>query len=227
MKHLYVLTNFIIGSCLASHAAVVYERWDNKNFIYSRSQCNNCHFELSILDEIPLLSYLFLHGKCRYCHQIIPAELFLFELIGGFAFCSIDFSNLYEIPTIILLFFLLIIAISDYQEQEFDLLFLIPAFSIALIFNQFAIFSLIDWLSFFLLLTVFAYYIWQKKMGLGDLLIYLVIACYFTPSFANFAFLFASILMILIFLFEKSSLNQRHPFIPYIFLGIILTQFIF
>ncbi|WP_148238664.1 prepilin peptidase, partial [Lactobacillus crispatus] len=215
------------GSCLASHAAVVYERWDNKNFIYSRSQCNNCHFELSILDEVPLLSYLFLHGKCRYCHQIIPAELFLFELIGGFAFCSIDFSNLYEIPTIILLFFLLTVAISDYQEQEFDLLFLIPAFSIALIFNQFAIFSIIDWLSFFLLLTVFAYYIWQKKMGLGDLLIYLVTACYFTPSFANFAFLFASIFMVLIFLFEKSSLNQRHPFIPYIFLGIILTQFIF
>lgn len=134
MKYLFIFTNFIIGSCLASHAAVVYEHWNDKNFIYSRSQCNNCHLELSILDEIPLLSYLFLQGKCRYCYQQIPVELFLFELI---------------------------------------------------------------------------------------------IACYFTPSFANLVFLFASILVIAIFLIEKTPINHRYPFIPYIFIGLVLTQLIF
>ena len=138
MKYLFIFTNFIIGSCLASHAAVVYEHWNDKNFIYSRSQCNNCHLELSILDEIPLLSYLFLQGKCRYCYQQIPVELFLFELIGGFAFCLLDFSKTQDIITAILLFSLLVVAISDYQKQEFDLLLLIPAISVAILFNQFA-----------------------------------------------------------------------------------------
>ncbi len=67
----------------------------------------------------------------------------------------------------------------------------------------------------------------QRKMGLGDLLIYLIIACYFTPSFANLVFLFASILVIAIFLIEKTPINHRYPFIPYIFLGLVLTQLIF
>lgn len=227
MKYLFIFTNFIIGSCLASHAAVVYEHWNDKNFIYSRSQCNNCHFELSILDEIPLLSYLFLQGKCRYCHQQIPAELFLFELVGGFAFCLFDFSKVHGILAAILLFSLLAVAISDYQEQEFDLLLLTPAVSIAVLFNRFAAFTLIDWISLFLLLIIFSYNIWQKKMGLGDLLIYLIIACYFTPSFANLVFLFASILVIIIFLIEKDPADHHYPFIPYIFLGLVLTQLIF
>lgn len=210
MKYLFIFTNFIIGSCLASHAAVVYEHWNDKNFIYSRSQCNNCHLELSILDEIPLLSYLFLQGKCRYCYQQIPVELFLFELIGGFAFCLLDFSKTQDIITAILLFSLLVVAISDYQKQEFDLLLLIPAISVAILFNQFAAFTLIDWISFTLLLGIFSY-----------------IACYFTPSFANLVFLFASILVIAIFLIEKTPINHRYPFIPYIFLGLVLTQLIF
>lgn len=227
MKYLFIFTNFIIGSCLASHAAVVYEHWNDKNFIYSRSQCNNCHLELSILDEIPLLSYLFLQGKCRYCYQQIPVELFLFELIGGFAFCLLDFSKTQDIITAILLFSLLVVAISDYQKQEFDLLLLIPAISVAILFNQFAAFTLIDWISFTLLLGIFSYSIMQRKMGLGDLLIYLILACYFTPSFANLVFLFASILVIAIFLIEKTPINHRYPFIPYIFLGLVLTQLIF
>ena len=227
LKYLFIFTNFIIGSCLASHAAVVYEHWNDKNFIYSRSQCNNCHLELSILDEIPLLSYIFLQGKCRYCYQQIPVELFLFELIGGFAFCLLDFSKTQDIITAILLFSLLVVAISDYQKQEFDLLLLIPAISVAILFNQFAAFTLIDWISFTLLLGIFSYSIMQRKMGLGDLLIYLIIACYFTPSFANLVFLFASILVIAIFLIEKTPINHRYPFIPYIFLGLVLTQLIF
>jgi prepilin signal peptidase PulO-like enzyme (type II secretory pathway) len=37
-----------------------------------RSMCSNCHHELGVLDLIPVLSWLALRGKCRYCGKRIP-----------------------------------------------------------------------------------------------------------------------------------------------------------
>ncbi|WP_232463141.1 prepilin peptidase [Lactobacillus acidophilus] len=104
MNSIYFLLNFFIGACLASHANVIYERWDTRNFIFSRSYCDNCKSTLSLLDEIPLFSYLLLKGKCKYCQKNIPRELFFFELVGGFAFCTINFSDKSQIITSIFIF---------------------------------------------------------------------------------------------------------------------------
>ncbi|WP_367302786.1 prepilin peptidase, partial [Lactobacillus helveticus] len=111
---IYLFTNFVIGTCIASHMAVIFDRWENKNFIFSRSYCKYCHFELSLLDEIPIISYLLLRGHCRYCKQPIPSELFLFELVEGFAFSLIDFSSINGITNSVFLSSLLLTAISDF-----------------------------------------------------------------------------------------------------------------
>ena len=226
MNLFYTFTNFFIGSCLASHACVIYQRSNQRDFIFARSQCDNCHFELSLLDELPLISFLLLKGRCRYCKQEIPTDLFFFELLGGFCFCSIDFSNHVGILTAILLFSLLLVTISDYNEKEFNLLWLTPALLVVLIHNQLSSFQLIDWFSFLLMIFIFSWNIFKRKIGLGDLLVYLIIALYFTPAYANLVFLIASILLIFIYLIEKRQANYQHPFIPYIFMGLIIAQFV-
>ena len=226
MNSIYYFFNFMIGSCLASHALVIYERWPEQNTIFYRSHCSNCKFELLLLDEIPIFSFLFLKGRCRYCQSPIPAELFLFEIIGGIAFTTIDFSNKNCILTSILLFSLLLTTIADYNQQSFDLLFLVPAAVITLLYNQFANYKLIDWISFGCITFVLSWNIFKQKMGSGDLLIYLIIASYFSVTAASLALLVASFLAITVFIIEQNNKKQSFPFLPYIFIGLIFTQFL-
>lgn len=226
MNLFYTLTNFFIGTCLASHAAVICKRINKTNFVFSRSHCDYCHSELSLLDEIPLLSFLFLKGRCRYCKQKISAELFLFELIGGFAFRTINFSQLKDLLTAVLLFSILLVAISDYYQKEFDLILLSPAIIIALFCHHFTTFNLLDWTTLLLILFLLSWYVLKRKLGFGDLLIYLILAIYFDPNSANQILLFASIFLIITYIIEKNSKNYSYPFIPYIFLGLILKQWL-
>lgn len=224
MFSIYFYINFLIGSCLASHALVIYDRWPEQDFVFTRSKCFNCHYQLSLLDEIPILSYLLLKGRCRYCHHPISAESFFFELIGGFLFCTNNFTNLKGITNIVFLFSILLISIYDYYQNSFDLLFIFPPFLIAILYNQYIHFTFNDWISFLTILIVLFWNVFKQKMGLGDLLIYFLISSLYTPFFANLTLLFAAIILIGHYSIEHRNKNYHYPFIPYIVLGLIITQ---
>jgi len=68
---------------------------DYKGIMTDRSNCPNCKTKLKAKDLVPLLSYLFLKGKCRYCKKDIPFIYFIFELITGIGFVLVYvfFSN--------------------------------------------------------------------------------------------------------------------------------------
>lgn len=225
MNLFFLCINFFIGSCLASHALVIFEHWPKIDFIISRSQCANCQCQLSLIQEIPILSFCLLKGHCFFCKYPIPRESFLFEIIGGFLFCTIDFSNFNKIITSIFLFSFLLIAISDYYQNSFDLFFIIPAFLVATIFNQYASFTLIDWLSFFIISIIFIIGIFNNQIGLGDFLAYFIISSYYKPNFANITFLLAAIILLIKYLLEQDSPNYQYPFIFYILLGLIIAIF--
>lgn len=218
---IYLLTNFFIGSCIASHACVIYERYDCNDFILSRSCCKSCNYELSLLDEIPIISFLLLKGKCKYCENKIPANLFLAELIGGFVFIKIDFSSYKGLTVAIILSILLIISIFDYKDKEFPTILLLLPFFIILTTKIEAIrnCSILDLIEFFPITILLIVLIFKQKLGAGDLFIYWILALYFSPIFANSAFLIASILLITHYFLEKQ--NEVYPFIPYIFLATI------
>ncbi len=48
-----------------------------------RSYCPKCRHKLGTLDLVPVLSYLFLRGRCRYCHKPISPQYIAVELITG------------------------------------------------------------------------------------------------------------------------------------------------
>ena len=77
---------FIIGLCLASFLNVVVERTvRGEKWLWSRSKCNSCGHALAWYDLIPVLSWIFLKGKCRYCKNSIPVRYPLSELALGIA----------------------------------------------------------------------------------------------------------------------------------------------
>lgn len=83
---LYILI-FCIGALFGSFFTLaVYRIPLGKDITHERSFCPNCNHRLEFLDLIPILSYLFLGGKCRYCKQKIRPRYFLLEIMSGVVF---------------------------------------------------------------------------------------------------------------------------------------------
>lgn len=62
----------------------------------SRSFCPKCQHQLAWYDNVPILSYLFLRGKCNYCKVPIPPRYLYAELFSAsaFAFCAYQYFEL-------------------------------------------------------------------------------------------------------------------------------------
>ena len=58
----------------------------NKDISHERSFCPNCNHKLGFWDLIPVLSYIFARGKCRYCGQKIRIRYLILEVLSGLVF---------------------------------------------------------------------------------------------------------------------------------------------
>ncbi|MDD2510228.1 MAG: prepilin peptidase [Syntrophomonas sp.] len=60
---------------------VIYRLPRGESLLYPSSHCPACGHNLRVLDLLPLLSFIFLRGKCRYCQKRIPVQYPLVEFI--------------------------------------------------------------------------------------------------------------------------------------------------
>lgn len=77
------VVGFIIGVCLGSLTKVIADRSLTDRTFWGRSSCENCKKQLVWYDLFPILSYLFLRGRCRYCHTKLSPEYLLTEVLTG------------------------------------------------------------------------------------------------------------------------------------------------
>ena len=112
----YILI-FTIGVLFGSFSTLaVYRLPLHENITHKRSFCPNCNHKLSFLDLIPVLSYIFLGGRCRYCKEKIRIRYLLIEVFTGIVFLlfamslNIDFINISSSKIAYLIFGLLYIA---------------------------------------------------------------------------------------------------------------------
>jgi leader peptidase (prepilin peptidase)/N-methyltransferase len=117
----YAIMMFIFGTCFGSFYNVVgYRTPRNMSIIKPNSHCTTCNHELNIKDLFPILSYIFLKGKCRYCGAKVGLFYPIFETITGllFSLCYLKYG--FSLDLIVALVFVsmsLIIIISDYQTM--------------------------------------------------------------------------------------------------------------
>ena len=86
---------FIMGSVFGSFFTLAVYRLPRKeNITYVRSHCTSCDHKLNFLDLIPIWSYIFLGGKCRYCKEKIRSRYILLEIFSGlvFLFTALSFK---------------------------------------------------------------------------------------------------------------------------------------
>lgn len=113
----------VIGAVIGSFVNVVSVREaKGEDFVRGRSYCPHCQHSLHALDLLPILSYLFLRGKCRYCKQSISVRYFLVEIVFTVLFILVA---LLRQPTDIVGYFLcticMLIALMDVDSYEIDL----------------------------------------------------------------------------------------------------------
>lgn len=81
-----LLTTFLAGIILGSFVnALTWRLKKKKNWVAERSVCPHCRHTLSVLDLVPVLSYIALRGKCRYCKKPIEDSPYV-ELGLGLVF---------------------------------------------------------------------------------------------------------------------------------------------
>ena len=92
---------FMMGAMFGSFFTLaVYRIPLKKDITHERSFCPNCNHRLEFLDLIPIFSYIFLGGKCRYCGQKIRIRYLFLEVLSGVVFLlafmsfNIDFWNI-------------------------------------------------------------------------------------------------------------------------------------
>ena len=83
---------FAFGSILGSFLGVVLDRLPRgESLISPASHCPKCNTPLKWYDNIPVIGYIRLHGKCRNCGSEIPLRDFLVESGMGVGFAVIAF----------------------------------------------------------------------------------------------------------------------------------------
>ena len=103
---------FIIGTFFGSFFTLaVYRIPKKEDILIKHSYCPNCNHKLGFFDLFPVLSYVFLQGKCRYCGNKIRARYLILEILSGLTFLSLAIAaklNVLDTNSIINVAFLLI-----------------------------------------------------------------------------------------------------------------------
>ncbi|WP_408007093.1 prepilin peptidase [Pseudalkalibacillus sp. A8] len=228
---------FILGLVMGSFFNVVGLRVPKKkSIVQPGSHCVHCLKPLKPIDLVPLLSYLFTRGRCRYCKKQVSVIYPVIELTTGllfmFSYHQFGLSSML-FGSLILLSLLLIIFVSD-------LFFMLIPNKILLFFAPFIILyrvwiptdpwwdawigSLIGFSLLFLIAVIS-----KGGMGGGDIKLFALLGLMFGWKsillVLFLASLFGSIVGISLFATKKVKRKQHIPFGPFIVAAAIVTLF--
>lgn len=92
METYLLILSFIIGLCFGSFFNVLIYRLPRKeSIVFPPSHCPNCNYKIKWYENIPVLSYIFLRGKCSNCSKPISIRYPIIELIFGVVGILISF----------------------------------------------------------------------------------------------------------------------------------------
>ncbi len=229
--------SIIIGLIFGSFYNVLIYRLPRKISIINpqRSFCPVCKHRLAWKDNVPVLSYLLLRGKCRYCGAKISIIYPLVELTtaGLFLLSTYLSGNTFGIFALGLLFSGgIIITVMDFESMSFhDLPVVITAVGgiIWSISQNHLFLSIVTGAGAFGLFLL-VYLMSKGGIGFGDVEYIGALTLYLTPFSAIWAVLIASVSALLftlpMLLKHKASGKTRVPFGPFLVIGTSLAIFL-
>ena len=112
---------FLLGLSAGSFLNVLIHRWPRgESVVFPRSHCPACRHQLGWADLIPVASFIWLQGRCRYCGSRISRRYLVVELLGGMltVLWGINFHRADgKLFYLLLTYALLGIALIDWEQQ--------------------------------------------------------------------------------------------------------------
>lgn len=240
MEAIYLIFFFLLGLAMGSFFCVVGLRLAKEDdFIKGRSYCDNCHHELEGKDLVPLLSFLFLRGKCRYCKAKISPLSFFIELFTGILYMIAYYSfgfNLNLILVLLAISLTMIIFASDLTYliiPDGVLVFFGICFLVLEIFIKgpvnglkMIISATILFLIMYFIMKLGNFLFKKESLGGGDIKLFFVIGLVLEPVLGIFNIFLGSLiaLPVSLFLYKK---NNEHviPFGPFLLIAFLIIIF--
>lgn len=211
------------------------------NLVVPRSRCDSCGHPIASSDNIPVLSYLVLGGKCRHCKAEIPSRTPVVEalsgLLSGFAAWHFGFGPA-AFGALIVVWAMIALAFIDIDTQLLPDSITLPLLWAGLLFNlrggyasldSAVLGAVIGYLSLWSIYWAFKLIAKKEGMGYGDFKLLAAIGAWLGVGQIPLVILFSSavgaamgILMIVI---AKQGRNTPIPFGPYLAGGGLIALF--
>lgn len=225
---------FVIGTLLGSFTTLaVYRIPKSENILYKRSYCPKCNHQLGFWDMIPILSYLFLRGKCRYCKDKVRIRYLVLEVFSGIIYTifimslNLDILNIgYKeliyiiIFTIYLVTLIIIIGIDRESNtivksvQRFGLIIALFYILYLYIVNV----NIYRYVIYYILLLLI--YFMKNEQYIKSVIYMLIFVLLFTGTTVSFITIIFVLLLISIKLLiqkhNKTDLNSKIPICSYV-----------
>ncbi|MBU3146315.1 A24 family peptidase [Clostridium sp. CF012] len=122
MESIFPITIFILGLLIGSFLNVcIYRIPRGESIAFPPSHCTSCGNNIKTYDLIPVISWIFLRGKCRSCGQKISIRYALVELATAILFLLTYFQygvSIFLLRYLILIPFLIVMAMIDYDTMD-------------------------------------------------------------------------------------------------------------
>ncbi|OPJ61511.1 prepilin peptidase [Clostridium oryzae] len=236
MNFFILIYIFILGTIMGSFYNVcIYRIPSGQSIINPPSRCTSCGSKLKAIDLVPIFSYIFLKGKCRYCQSKISPRYALIELFTGIIFACVYIR--YGIGTEMIKYealcsFLIVIGFIDFDTTDVYSIITYTGIAVGIVFTVVAFFLGNDIRSYIygLLLSggVIAGIVFvTKAMGTGDIAICALSGLYlgFSKSVVMlfFSFLIGGAAGGFLILSGKKRKEDYIAFGPYIALASIIS----
>ncbi len=238
---LHILT-FILGAVVGSFLNVcIYRLPKKESIIKPSSHCPGCNQPIRFYDNIPLISYVILKGRCRFCQTRISLRYPLVELLSGLLSLAlfVKFGFSFELPVYLVLgWSLLLVTFIDLDTQTIPDVITLPGIILGFL-ASFLIPHVKYWQSFIgillgggiLYVVALLYYSLTKKegMGGGDIKLMAMIGAFFGYN-AVFPVIFIASLIgtlvgVIVIIVWKKDRRYAIPFGPFLATGALIYLF--
>ena len=235
---LIIVIGLIIGSFLN---VCIYRLQKHENIAQPRSHCPNCKHQLKLWENVPVLSYLLLRGKCSNCKVKISFRYPLVEVLTALVFFVIYYYFDISVETISLIVFFSIVIIITFIDIDIQLIpnkllviGILPIISYILISQPNLYFNHIIGATLLALLFLVIGYIGKliykvDSMGMGDVKYAAVIGLLLGWEKGILAFIIAffsaAVIIVIVSLYKKLSPKQRIAFGPFLSIGCFVAFF--
>lgn len=225
---LWIIFYFVLGSVIGSFINLCACRLPlGRSIVWGRSACDSCGHPLAVFDLLPVFSYVFLQGRCRYCNAAYGSSHLITEVLTGVLFVLCGLQVLPGLKLLLLFALtacLILISLIDLQLQ------IIPDNLAALIALGGIVYSILylpggiaaglsgSALGFGIMLAIFV--ISSGGMGGGDVKLSAALGLWlgfeYTAIFLLLAFCVGGLFSILLLIFDIKGRQDAIPFGPFL-----------